>query len=176
MHLPLRVLLAIAAIGAMSLTALAQTPEQNEAKRKAMAERLVSGEKACKDCDLFQVDLSYQDLDDRDLSGARLRQADLSLSTFDHTKFHGANMSIVNAFGIRAEDADFSGVDFEDAALVGGWFGRSKFDNARLNNANISGSDFSSATGLTQTQLNAACGDDATRLPKGLTVAACKAS
>lgn len=176
MILPVRVLIAIAAIGAMSLTALAQTPEQNEAARKATAERLVKGEKTCRDCDLFQVDLSYQDLDGRDLSGARLRQADLSLSTFDKSKFHGANMSIVNAFGIRAQDADFSNVDFHDAALVGGWFGRSKFDNATFDNTNISGSDFASVTGLTQAQLNAACGDEATRLPKGLTVAACKAT
>ena len=71
MILSFRVLIAVAAIGAMSLTALAQTPEQNEAARKATAERLIKGEKTCKDCDLFQVDLSYQDLDGRDVSGAR---------------------------------------------------------------------------------------------------------
>ena len=44
------------------------------------------GEKSCTGCDLFQVDLSYQELTGRDLSNARLRQADLSLSTFDKTK------------------------------------------------------------------------------------------
>ena len=90
------------------------------------------GEKACANCDLFQVDLSYQDLEGRNLTGARLRQADLSLSTFDKSKFAGANMSIVNGFGIRAEHADFSDVDFEDAVLVGGCSTASKFDNAKL--------------------------------------------
>lgn len=170
----LRILIAVATIGAMSLTALAQTPEQNEVARKATAERLVMGEKACSGCDLFQVDLSYQDLDHRDLSGARLRQADLSLSTFDHSKFAGANMSIVNGFGMRAESADFTGVDFQDAVLVGGWFGKSKFDHAKFDNANLSGSDLSEAIGLTQVQLNTACGDAETRLPKGLVLAACK--
>ncbi len=171
----LRILIAVAAIGAMSLTARAQTPQQNDDARKATAERIVKGEKACKGCDLFQVDLSYQDLESRDLSGARLRQADLSLSTFDHSDFAGANLSIVNAFGLRAEHVDFTGVDFQNAVLVGGWFGHSKFDGATFNNANISGSDLSTATGLTQLQLNTACGDAETRLPAGLIVPACAA-
>jgi uncharacterized protein YjbI with pentapeptide repeats len=175
-----RILIAVAAIGAMSLTAFAQTrengtPEQNAVARKATAQRLIDGEKSCTGCDIFQVDLSYQELTGRDLSGARIRQADLSLSTFDHTKFVGADMSIVNAFGIKAEDADFSNVNFADAVLVGGWFGRSHFAGAKFDNANISGSDFSSAIGLSQSQLNTACGDSETRLPKGLTVVACKA-
>ena len=85
-------------------------------------------------------------------------------------------MSIVNAFGIRAEGSDFSNVDFHDASLVGGWFGGSKFDNAKFDNANLSGSDFSSATGLTQAQLSTACGDNTTKLPKGLVLAACKSA
>lgn len=162
----------------MSLTAFAQIPDLsadlNFAARKATATRLVMGEKACANCDLFQVDLSYQDLEDRDLTGARLRQADLSLSTVDRSRFAGANMSIVNAFGIRAEKADFSGVDFEDAVLVGGSFNGAKFVNAKLRNTNISGSDLSTTTGLTQAQLNEACGDAETRLPNGLVVPACE--
>ena len=85
-------------------------------------------------------------------------------------------MSIVNGFGMRAEGSDFTGVDFQDAVLVGGWFGGSKFDNAKFDNANLSGSDLSEAKGLTQAQLNTACGDGETRLPKGLVLQACKAS
>lgn len=170
----LRILIAVAAIGAMSLSALAQTPEENEAVRKATAEKLKMGQQACSGCDLFQVDLSYQDLDGRDLSGARLRQADLSLATVDRTKFTGANMSIVNGFGLRAEGADFTNADLENAVLVGGWFGGAKFANARLSNVNFSGSDLSEATGLTQLQLNTACGDAETKLPKGLVLPPCK--
>lgn len=97
-----RILIALAAIFAMGLSALAQTPEQNAATREATAQRLISGEKVCTGCDIFQTDLSYQELADRDLSGARIRQADLSLSTFYRTRFTGADMSIVNAFGVRA--------------------------------------------------------------------------
>lgn len=169
-----RILIAIAAIGAMSLTALAQTPEQNEAARNATANKLKAGEKSCSGCDLFQVDLSYQELPGLDLSGARIRQADLSLSTFDKSTFTGANMSIVNAFGLKAEDSDFSKVDFADATLVGGWFGGSDFTAAKFDNANLSGSDFETARGLTQNQLSTACGDASTKLPKGLKLPACK--
>jgi len=171
----LRIVIAVAAIGVMSLTALAQTPAQNDASRKATADRLVMGEKACTNCDLFQVDLSYQELERRNLTGARLRQADLSLSTFDRSTFAGANMSVVNGFGIRADHADFSDVNFEDAVLVGGSFKSAKFDNANLADVNFSGSDLSTATGLTQVQLNTACGDAETRLPTGLLLPACKA-
>jgi uncharacterized protein YjbI with pentapeptide repeats len=56
---------------------------------------------------------------------------------------------VVNGFGIRAENADFSKVDFADAALVGGWFGGSDFAEAKFDSANLSGSDFASAKGLT---------------------------
>lgn len=170
----LRILIALAAVSAMSLTALAQTPEHIEAARKATAEKLVMGEKSCTGCDLFQVNLSDQELPGLDLSGTRLRQADLSLSTFDRTKFTSANMSIVNAFGIRAEHADFSKVNFNDATLVGGAYGGSDFAGATFDNANLSGSDFETAKGLTQLQLNTACGDADTKLPKGLKLPACR--
>lgn len=170
----LRILIAIVAIGVMGLAALAQTPEQNEAARKATAAKLIQGEKSCQGCDLFQVDPSYQELPGINLSGARLRQADLSLSTFDKARFAGTNMSIVNGFGLRAEDADFSKVNFADAMLVGGLFGGSDFSAATFDNANLSGSDFETAKGLTQTQLNTACGDASTKLPKGLNLPACK--
>ncbi len=169
-----RILIALAAIFAMGLSALAQAPEQNAASREATAQRLIAGEKACPGCDIFQTDLSYQELTDRVLSGARIRQTDLSLLTFDRTKFTGADMSIVNAFGVRAEDADFTNVNFEDAVLVGGWFGRSNFAGAKFGNANLSGSDFTGAIGLSQSQLDTACGDAGTKLPSGLTIIPCK--
>lgn len=83
-------------------------------------------------------------------------------------------MSIVNGFGLRAEGSDFSKVNFTDATLVGGWFGGSDFSAATFDNANLSGSDFETARGLTKTQLNTACGDASTKLPKGLNLPACK--
>lgn len=169
----IRVLIAVVTIGLISLSAFAQTPEQNEAARAARARDVVNGQKACVGCDLFQVDFSYKDIGKRDLSGSRLRQSDMSLATADAARFAGANMSVVNAFGARFEDADLSGVDFEDATLVGAWFGGAMLGGANLSKANLSGAYLVTARGLTQAQLNTACGDATTELPKGLTIPKC---
>lgn len=169
----IRVLIAVAAIGLMSLSAFAQTPDQNEVARNAAAKRLVDGAKACVKCDLFQVDLSYKELEGRDLTGSRLRQADLSLATFDGSKLSGANLSVSNAFGARFAKADFSGANLADATLVGSWFGGATMTGADLQGANLSGSYLFTAKGLTQDQLNKACGDEAITLPKGLTIPLC---
>jgi uncharacterized protein YjbI with pentapeptide repeats len=169
----IRVLIALAAIGLMSLTAFAQTPEQNETARNASARRIIDGAKSCAGCDLFQVDLSYKALDGRDLSGARLRQADLSLATLDNAKLRNANLSVANAFGARFAKTDFTNADLRDATLVGSWFGGAVMTGANLSGANLSGSYLFTAKGLTQAQLSAACGDEATQLPAGLTISLC---
>src|SRR6185295_2478019 len=118
----IRVLIALACIGLMSLTAFAQTassqtPEQNEATRNALAQRVAAGQRTCAGCDLFQVDLSYKELDGRDFSNARLRQADLSLATLDGAKMRGANLSIANAFGARFNRTDFTDANLSEARL-----------------------------------------------------------
>lgn len=59
------------------------------------------------------------------------------------------------------------------ANLRGARFDGADFRDADLRRANISGVDLSSARGLTQDQLDEACGDGATRAPKGLVVRAC---
>jgi uncharacterized protein YjbI with pentapeptide repeats len=169
----IRVLIALAAIGLMSLSALAQKPAQNEAARNAAAQRLIAGAKACSGCDLFQVDLSYKALDGRDLSGARLRQADLSLATLDGASLRGANLTVANAFGARFAKTDFTNADLSDATLVGSWFGGAIMTGTNLSRANLSGSYLFTAKGLTQSQLSTACGDEATELPAGLTISLC---
>jgi uncharacterized protein YjbI with pentapeptide repeats len=45
--------------------------------------------------------------------------------------------------------------------------------NADFTGARLQGADLTEAIGLTQAQLNAACGDDETRLPEGMTIPAC---
>ncbi|WP_406197261.1 pentapeptide repeat-containing protein [Kitasatospora sp. NBC_01560] len=79
-----------------------------------------------------------------DLFGARLRGADL----------RGANLR-----GALLVAADLSGADLRLADLIG----------ADLRDAELAGADLTGALFLTQTQLNAARGDAATRLPEALT-------
>lgn len=134
---------------------------------------LVQDGKSCAQCNLFQANLSYRDGQKMDLSGARLRQSNLALSTFDDVNLTGANLSVSNLFGARFNRANFTNANFQHATAVGTYFGSSSFSGAQLDGANFSGADLSIAKGLTQAQLNRACGDASTRLPKGKTIPAC---
>lgn len=128
---------------------------------------------SCPGCNLFQADLAYYDASNINVSGARLRQSDMQLGTFDGWNLSGANLSVANLFGVRFNASNFSNVNFENATLVGGYFGSSNFSGANLSGANLSGADLHLARGLTQGQLDRACGDRATRLPAGLRVPRC---
>src|SRR5690606_21444719 len=142
-------------------------PITNQAERDAIAAR-VRGGASCAGCDLFQISLAYQSVAGRNFAGARIRQADLSLTTADRARFHGANMSLTNFFGAR-----LSGADLTDTNLVGAYLGGARFGGAVLTGANFSGAELADASGITQAQLNTACGDATTTLPAGMTIPAC---
>lgn len=167
----------IACLFALTSPAFAQDadtggPITNQAERDVTAQR-VRGGASCTGCDLFQIDLTYQNIAGRNFTGSRIRQADLTIAIADRTNFTGANLSLTNMFGMRATGANFTGANLDEAQLVGAYFGASQFSGARLRGANLSGADLSNARGLSQDQLNTACGDATTALPQGLTVPAC---
>lgn len=128
---------------------------------------------SCPRCNLFQADLSNRTLKGLNLSGSRLRQADLSLAVMNRTSFAGADLRDVNAFGGVFSSASFAGANLTNATFVGAYLQGARFTGANLGGANFSGAEMDRAVGLTQTQLNRACGDAATRLPAGLRVPAC---
>lgn len=128
---------------------------------------------SCKGCNLFQAELSYKDAAKMDLSDARLRQSNLALTTFDDVNLTGANLSVANLFGARFNRASFARANMQNVIAVGTYFGSSDLAGADVSGANFSGADLSIAKGLTQTQLNRACGDANTRLPKGKTIPSC---
>jgi uncharacterized protein YjbI with pentapeptide repeats len=129
--------------------------------------------KSCSGCNLFQANLSYLEGEKMDLSEARLRQSSLALATYDEVNFSKANMSVSNLFGARFNRSDFSGTNLQNATAVGTYFGSSKLAGAQLGGANFSGADLSLVQGLTQSQLDQACGDESTRLPKGQMIPRC---
>ena len=157
-------------VAAITLTATAGPAIAQDASEIA----LVQSGQSCPRCNLFQADLAYMDLSDIDVSGARLRQSDMQLSTFDDWTLAGANISVSNLFGARFNRADFTGANLQSATLVGTYLGSSILTNANLAGANLSGADLSIAKGLTQQQLDTACGDESTLLPSGLTIPACR--
>ncbi len=147
-------------------------PITNQAERDAIAARVRAGA-ACANCDLFQIDLAYQSIAGRNFSGARIRQADLSIVTADRARFHGANMSLSNFFGARLSGADLTETNLEGATFVGAYLGGARFNGAVLTGANFSGAEMADAAGLTQAQLSTACGDATTTLPQGMTIPTC---
>ena len=134
----------------------------------------VKAGRSCPGCNLFQADFDYEDISGKNLSRARIRQSDMSLATADRTNFSGADLSLANMYGVRATGANFGRANLAQAVLVGGYFSGSNFAGANFTGANLSGAEMSGARGLTQAQLNSACGDDETTLPRGLRVSACR--
>jgi uncharacterized protein YjbI with pentapeptide repeats len=88
-----------------------------------------------------------------DLSGAILEKAELPRALLQ-----GAVLSRAKLLG-----ADLSRAVLGDAVMNG-----TDFTGTELYRTRIEGVDLSSAVGLTQPQLDSACGNPGTKLPKGL--------
>lgn len=158
--------LALAALVSLAaLPALAQN-----AAEVARAE----GGASCPRCNLFQANLYNKDLRGRSYAGARLRQADMSLSVFNHVDFAKADLRDVNGYGALFTGANLKGADLTNATLVGSFLQGANFKGAHLDGVNFSGAEMDRAVGLRQAQLAHACGDESTTLPRGLRLAPCK--
>ena len=143
------------------------------AQNEAQVERAVSGA-SCPHCNLFQVNLGNKDLRGRNYTGSRLRQADLSLSVFNHVSFAGGDLRDINGYGALFSSANFKDADLTNATLVGSYLEGANFRGAKLDGVNFSGAEMDKASGLKQSQLSRACGDESTKLPRGLHLPACK--
>lgn len=142
------------------------------AQNRSQIDSVLRGQ-SCAGCNLFQGSFSGLSGNGINLAGARLRQSDLSLATLNRARLNGTDMRDVEAYGAVFSGANFSGANLSNASFVGTWLQGASFSNAILEGTNFSGADLSRATGLTQRQLNLACGDEATKLPSGLQVSAC---
>lgn len=133
----------------------------------------VRGGTGCAGCNLFQGDFSGLEARGLNLSGARLRQADFSLASLNRGRFANADMRDVNAYGGVFSSANFSGANLANASFVGAHLDGASFTGATLTGVNFSGASLQRATGLSQGRLNQACGDEATRLPGGMSIPPC---
>jgi len=133
-----------------------------------------------------------------DLSGRILAGAKMSNSTFTGSNFSHAVLARADATGSRFEEANFTDADLRSTKLIEARCPRAVFENASLahadarradfrhadftradvtrmnfEGADIAGADLRNAEGLTQAQLNTACGDRLTRVPRGMRVRSC---
>ena len=144
-----------------------------QAQNAGQIERARAGA-SCPGCNLFQATFGGAQLKGRNFAGARLRQADLSLSVMNRTSFAHADLRDVNAYGAVFSSANFAGADLTHASFVGTYLQGASFAGARLDGTNFSGAEMNHARGLTQAQLDRACGDPSTTLPPGLGLHACR--
>jgi uncharacterized protein YjbI with pentapeptide repeats len=117
-----------------------------------------AGERDCVACDLRGADLTNQCVKTGNLTGAKFDRAKLvlmcmSYANFSNASFRGADLAGANLAHAKLDGADFSG--------------------ANLSITSFKGTDLSAAKGLTQAQLNQACSDKDTKLPRGMTPKIC---
>jgi uncharacterized protein YjbI with pentapeptide repeats len=161
----MRPILVLAAIAALTATpALAQNVGQISKARNGAS---------CPGCNLFQADFARTELRGKSFAGARLRQADLSAAIMNRSNFAGADLRDVEAYGALFTGANLAGANLAGASFVGTYLQGANLKGANLEGANFSGAEMDRALGLTQRQLNGACGDAATTLPRGLSIPDC---
>lgn len=130
------------------------------------------------------ADLKYADLWRAFLSNSDLRYSELDYAYLAYANLKGARMWAAHLNGSDLSFADLTGADLSPAMLIGAnfsnanltgvqftlaWLTDAVFDHAILTGANLW-----NARGLTQSQLDQACGDTlTTKLPPGLTIKQC---
>ena len=124
---------------------------------------------------LKNADLRFANAKSAFLVKADLRSADVYRADFAFADLRGAKLGqdrdqIRNLRHAILTGADFRGVDLRDADLIGANLQKADLGKAKLNSAKLYGANMIGARNLTQTQLDAACGDDQTRLPDDLLI------
>jgi hypothetical protein len=117
--------------------------------------------------------LTGANLRDADLSGADLSGADLSGATLTFADLTGANLTRATLIYADLSNASLTGANLSGTKLIAANLTGANLSDADLTRAHLSGAHLSGALNLTQTQLDAACGNANTTLPEGLTLKPC---
>ncbi len=131
---------------------------------------------------LSDATISGTDFSQTDLSGAIMAGLDLTSATFTETTLVEAELSntVLRDADLRYNDmararldsADLSGAYLDGAILDGADLRRASLTQASLDEVRLDGADLTGVRGLTQDQLDRACGTGTT-LPKGFIIAPC---
>jgi uncharacterized protein YjbI with pentapeptide repeats len=113
-----------------------------------------------------------------DCPGCKLAGANLFNTCVKAKDLHGANFDGANATLMCMSFADFRGASFRGTILDAANLASAKLDGADMTGArtritSFLGTDLTHVKGLTQAQLDAACGDARTKVPAGFKVHFC---
>ncbi len=118
-----------------------------------------AGHHDCPRCRLSGADLTSQCVKHGNLEGANFERSKLVLMCMSYADFRGASF----------RSADLSGANLAHAVLDG-----ADFTNAVLSITSIKGTDLTRTRGLSQSQLDQACGDVATKVAATMKVHYCR--
>ncbi len=107
---------------------------------------------------LLGAKLLYAIAPDADFSGTMLAQADATDSIFMRTDLRNANL-----LNTKFRKSNLSSADLSGDSLV-----LTDLTDANLEATNLDGADLSAATGITQSQIDSAIGNEQTKLPAGI--------
>ena len=113
-----------------------------------------------------------------DCPACNLAGANLDNTCVKGGNLEGADFSNVHAVLMCMSYANFTNVSFRGANLAGANLAHAVLDGADFTGATLSitsfkGTDLTKAKGLTQAQLDTACGDADTKAPAGMKVPVC---
>lgn len=148
---------AVLVLGAL-MSAVLFSPPAGAADPAAVA-KIHGGIVDCVGCDLSGADLTNTCVKEHDLHGADFTGANatlmcMSFANFTNVSFRGTELSAANLAGAKMDGADLTG--------------------ARTSITSFLGTDLRKVKGLTQKQLDVACGDAKTQLPPGLRIHTCQ--
>ena len=169
---------------AISILLLAAATHAFAAKSKDIARaKNVAKMSECVRCDLTKAQLAHgffqlANFVEADLSGANFDGANLAGAQLDNAKAVNASFVYTNFSGTRLLGADLRGANLSNAWLnwtsfAGANLEGTNFANARMPGTQLYNTDLSKAVGLTQDQIDTACGDASTKLPPGIRVPQC---
>jgi uncharacterized protein YjbI with pentapeptide repeats len=98
----------------------------------------------------------------------------MSAAVLTHSRFDRADLRDLNGYGGVFTGSSFAHADLTNASFVGAYLEGANFSGARLSGVNFSGAEMERAIGLTAAQLASACGDPATKAPRGLVLQPCR--
>jgi hypothetical protein len=114
------------------------------------------------------VDCPACNLKGADLTNTCVKAKNLTAANFDGAKAVLMCMSFANFTNATFRGTDLSGANLAHANLDG-----ADMTGAVLSITSLKGTDLTQVRGLTQAQLNQACGDDQTKVAPGLKVHTC---
>ncbi len=141
-------------------------------------EQVIMREAVFEDATLTGATLTHSTLRHANLHRAELERGQFHDNDFQSANLTGAKLSGSNLARSNFDRARLDNADLSGAVLDGGQFTRVRFGlatltDASLNGTNLSHSDLSLVEGLTQAQLEGACGNRHTKLPAGLALGHC---